>query len=147
MNIGTLFVPGQLGQMYEKNGKKYQLVQFKSSSSTIANGCPVMWTDRANFVVSAKVSDSKRNEVAGVALGAITAGNYDFIQVRGNHSAVITGGGGGSAGDVYVMNSSDGTSVAVTAGTAPTYIPLGVAAAAESASAVSLDLCPPLNGA
>src|SRR5262249_28891682 len=108
-----------------------------------------MWTDRANFVVSAKVADSKRNEIAGVALGTVTAGNYDFIQVRGNHATVLDNGDDDiSNGDTIIMGSGDGVVDSTAAGTATTFVRLGVAAADDSDAnnTVSVDIDVPLNG-
>lgn len=149
MNLATLPYPGQLGQFMEKDGAKYQLVQFKSTTTTIAAGTPVMWTDRANFVVSAKVADTKRNEVAGVALGTVTAGSYGFIQVRGNHATVLANGDDDIAqGDVIIFGATDGVVDSTAAGTAPLYVPLGVASAADvdANNTVAVDLTVPLNG-
>lgn len=149
LNDSTLFLGGQLGMFYEKDDKKYQLVKFKSTSGTIAAGTPVMWQDRANFVVSSTVSDSKRNEIAGVALGTVTAGNFGFIQVRGNHTAVLTNGDDDIAqGDAVIMSSSDGVVDSTAAGTAPTYNVLGWASAADvdASNTVAVNLTVALNG-
>lgn len=145
MDVTTLFLPGQLGQIYEKNGKAYQIVQFKSTTATIAAGTVVMWVDHANFIVSAKVSDIWRNAVAGVALLANTAGNYGFIQVRGSNLTVVSTGSI-TAGDLVVMSATDGTAAGVAAGTASTYIPLGICSVTAASNVVGVDLTVPLNG-
>jgi len=124
VNDATLPYAGQLGLTYSSNGKTYQLVQFKSTTTTIAAGTAVMWTDPANFVVSAKVADSVRNMPAGMALGTVTAGNYGWIQVGGPVTTLISTGSI-TAGDVVIMSSTDGTVAGIAAGTAPTYLPLG----------------------
>src|SRR6267378_6255035 len=78
-DVATPFLTGQVGMVVIKGEKAYQLVQFKASSTAIAVGNAVMWTDYANFVVSAKVADATRNAIAGVALGTQTVGNYGWI--------------------------------------------------------------------
>lgn len=138
-NIATLPYPGLLGQFFEKDGKKYQLVQFKATSSAIAAGATCMWTDRDSFVVSCTVADSNRNQVAGVAVGTVTAGNYGYIQVRGNATITLTGAA--AAGDTIVQSATNGQGVLVLAGTAPTHVALAVATAAGAG-----DLIVPLNG-
>ncbi len=148
MDDTALYLKGQLGMVIIKpGGKAYQLVQFKSSSTTLAAGTPVLWTDPANFVVSAKIADGKRNQPAGAALLASTAGNYGFIQVAGpSDNALLTAGTGAANGDTLVMNSTDGTCLQVAAGTAPTYIVLANATAAESAATVAATIVAPHNG-
>lgn len=144
----ALAYSGQLGQIYCKNDCAFQLVLFHTGTTTIAAGAPVMWQDYDDFVVTAKVSDSKRNFIAGVALGTVTAGNYGFIQVAGPNAAVLDNGDDDIAsGDVVIMASTDGVVDSVAAGTAPTYIPLGVATAADidTSNTVAVQITVPLN--
>lgn len=150
MNDSALFLPGQLGMFFEKAGQKYQLVKFASTTGTIAAGTPVLWSDRDDFVVSSTVADSKRNEPAGIALGTVTAGNYGFIQVRGNHATVLTNGDDDIAqGDAVIMSSSDGVVDSTAAGTAATYNVFGYASAADvdANNTVAVNLTVALNGA
>ena len=144
MNIATLRYPGQLGQFLEKDGKLYQVVLVKSTSANLANGTVVMWSDYDDMTVSSVVADAKRNHVAGVGLGTVTAGNYGFIQVAGPHSAVVSTGTFAN-GDAVIMSATDGTCGVVAAGTAPTYALLGFATAADSANKVATQIRVALN--
>lgn len=131
MNVSTLFLPGQLGMVITKDGISYQCVQFKSTTSAVVAGTAVMWSDMDDFVVSALVSDAKRNYIAGVALGTMTAAYYGWIQVAGPGTVLFAqgsarGGTDTAAGEVAIMSATDGQVDRVAAGTAPTYFPLGV---------------------
>ncbi len=150
VNDTALPYAGQLGQTYEKNGLKYQLVQVKATSGAVIAGTAVMWSDFDDFVVSATVSDAKRNYIAGVALGTVTAGNYCFIQVAGPATVLFSqgstrGGTDAAAGEVCIMSATDGSTDRVAAGTAPTYIPLGVFTAAATGGTASINIIAPVN--
>lgn len=142
-NVTTLFLPGQLGMVYTKDGITYQLVLVKSTSTAVVAGTPVLWQDFDDFVVSAKIADGFRGHPAGIAAGTITAGNYGFIIVDGPGTAIT--GTGFAAGDSAVMNSTDGSLASVTAGTAPTYAVMGVTTAATVANTVVMYISPPHN--
>ena len=152
-NESTLFVPGQLGMFYEKDGKKYQLVQLTAGAVAGAAGQAVWWHDFDDFVVNNDISDltTARNQPAGVVLGTVTAGNYCWIQVRGPHSAVKTNADDDiAAGDTLIIAATtDGTVDSVAAGTASTYVPFGIATAADvdADDTVAAILTMPLNGA
>ena len=144
-DVATPFLTGQVGMVVIKGEKAYQLVQFKASSTAIAVGNAVMWTDYANFVVSAKVADATRNAIAGVALGTQTVGNYGWIQVDGPNLVTVSTGAI-TAGDTVIMSATDGTVAGVAAGTASTYIPLGNCTVTAAGNVVGLKLTVPRNG-
>lgn len=145
-NSSTLPHTGALGSIVAKDGKVFQLVKFKSTSSTLAAGTPVCWQDFDDYVVSAEQDDILRSAPAGLALMAVTAGNYGFIQVRGPYATAVTEGTVVVAGATMVMGSTDGTLLKVTLGTAPTHPHFGIATAASSGSAVAIQLQCPSNG-
>lgn len=148
MNSATLPYPGQLGQFFEKDGKMYQLVQLDTSSITGAANAAASWIDYDDFVVTTDVSDTNLNQPAGVLLGTVTTLYYCFLQVRGNATVATDGGDDIAAADVlFIDPTTDGTVDSTAAGTAPLYIPLGVANAADvdTTDLVSINLCPPLN--
>lgn len=151
-NVTTLMEGGQLGQIWESNGCTYQIVLFKSTTGTIAAGTPVIWADFDDYVVSSTISDGKRNNIAGLALGTVTAGNYGVIQVAGPYALAVQDGLVTSAGDVLIMSATDGQLTRVAAGTAPTYLILGVATATATVTSstlasgtVALQIRVPLN--
>src|SRR5688572_6976598 len=82
-DVTSLYLPGQLGSVYISADKVYQLVQFKSTTSTVAANTALGWTDVDDFVVSAEADDWNKNLPAGVALGTQTASSYGWIQVAG----------------------------------------------------------------
>ena len=143
----SLFVPGQLGMVYIALGKVYQFVRFVSTTATIAAGTPVVWQDEDDFVVSSAIADSTRNRPAGIALGTQTAAYYGWIQVGGPHSAVLQASGlDFASGDTLVYGTTDGRCIRVAAGTASTYIPVGIATAASTSTAVAAIVDVPHNG-
>lgn len=156
LNVATLPFPGMLGQFYEKDGKKYQLVKVDSSSNALAANDVVSWIDYDDFVVTNDVSDisgteaNAANQPAGVAVGTGTIGYYCFIQVRGTATIRTNQDDDIAAGDVLIVDGNeDGQCNSTAAGTAPINIPLAVALAADddTADTVSGMLIVPLNGA
>ncbi len=88
--------PGQLGQVFELgeraaqdmdsalHGGKYMYVKFKAGTTqSNAKGQLVAWDDIDDFVVTPDPTTANLSRVAGVALNAVTKGNYGFIQVSG----------------------------------------------------------------
>lgn len=132
MDETTLSYPGQLGMVVIQAGKAYQLVLFKSTSTTIAANAAIGWNDMDDFIVSAKASDwAGRNFPAGVALGTQTAGSYGWIQV-GGPGTLKDDGNNAASGTSLILSASDGAVGNVAAGTAATYVPLAIATAAAS---------------
>src|SRR3972149_12145600 len=82
-NETTLFLGGQLGMVYTKAGKTYQLVKMHSGASSPILGDAVAWQDHDDFVVTDDISDAKRNAPAGICQDTVTAGNHCWIQVAG----------------------------------------------------------------
>lgn len=122
----------------DSNGgyKKYKYVQNHASSAALANGTPAMYvldaTDTNLNVVTTVVATGGRNLVAGVAVGAIAAGSYGWLQIYGRHSAVLTNGDDDIAAlDAVIQSSTAAVVDSVAAGTAPTHAVLGWALAAD----------------
>ena len=151
-NEATLPLAGQLGMFFEKDGKKYQLVKLTTGVAGAA-GQAVWWHDFDDFVVNNDISQltTARNQPAGVILGTVTVGNHCFIQVRGPYATVKTNGDDDiAAGDTLIIAATtDGTVDSVLAGTASTFVPFGIATAADvdAADTVAAILTMPLNGA
>ncbi len=152
----TLPYPGLLGQFFDKDGKKYQLVQLAAGSTSPATaGAAAFWdgTNIATFVINNDISDDSvrgRNLPAGVILGAPTASQYCFIQVRGVHDAIVTNGDDDiTLGMTLVLDGTvDGAVDSVAAGTASTYVPFGIAMASDVdlSNTVQGLITVPLNG-
>ena len=62
----------------------YQYVQFLSTSvAANARGQVVVWSNRANYVVTPDVTAATQGLIAGITLATITKGNYAWIQIAG----------------------------------------------------------------
>lgn len=128
---GTIFEDGATGKAY-----RYVLIE----DMDVANGDSVEYSDTSGYEVTKdRASGSSIGRVvAGVAIGAITHGNYGFIQLTGRHTAVKTDGGV-ATGDALVPHATyDGK--ADTATSASTVIitaaqTFGYALAADDTSA------------
>lgn len=135
-NASSLFAGGQLGMFVQQSGNVYQLVKVASGADTPAAGNVVWWTGDLNaFTVSQDISDDATGvyRPAGVLVFAVTAGNYGFIQVRGEYGTIKTDGGDDIAsGDWLIVDPSvDGAVDSVAGGNACTHPPVGVATAAD----------------
>lgn len=84
---------GQLGQVFEEDGKAYRLVQFSEATVASAAGTPAYWLSRAAFTVTSDESDGESgiNGIAGGFLGVQTNQYYCFIQVGGLQVTVTDG--------------------------------------------------------
>lgn len=90
---------------------EYLWVRNSEASTALANGDVVEWYDGTTVdgleVKLGSTGDQKL--VAGVAIGAVAAGEWGFIQVRGYHSAI----------KIATANSAgDGLSIGATSGKA-----------------------------
>lgn len=112
-----------------------QRFRFVSLSGTntgsVVLGDIVVYEDTFACKASTSLTDGGRNQVCGVAKGAITAGNLGWVQISGQAS-VNTGGNSITDGDYVILSSVAKVGVAVAAGTASTYVPVGVATVTAS---------------
>lgn len=91
---------------------------FNAEASTaLANGDVAQWFDGTYDGVEVKIgADADSNLVAGVAIGAIAAQSWGFIQTRGYHSAIKIEVSNAAA-DALSIGSADGKAkVSSTAG-------------------------------
>lgn len=134
---------GQLGQRLEWNDRTYQYVNVDSAAqNTYAAGDLLFWKDRQTYLVTKDPAQSNgaRNNVAGIARTALTPGYYGFILQRGDAISVKSDGNGAEGG-IAIANSGTAADVtAITAGTAPTYAPLGKIRGAASGGFISVDV-------
>jgi hypothetical protein len=127
--------------------KSYRYVQVHADSAAVANGDVVVYRDLYKIVADTRIAQSTENHIAGVGIGVITAGNYGWLQIGGYHAVVKTNGDDDIAdGDVLIHSGTDLQADSVAAGTAPTYIPVGVAVAADvdADNTVAAQLCVPV---
>jgi hypothetical protein len=157
-NETTLYKPGELGQVFQKNDRGYQLVKLDSgavaSILTPAANQLLYWKDRTNYIVTndyrfglyGGVANSHANNVAGVLRCAATPGNYIWVLQRGRNIAVEEEG---SATAGMRLHASVTTPVAdtigVAVGTQLTYNQLGVVRTATATTTAYADLdIPPI---
>lgn len=93
------------------------------------------WFDTASHIsVDSRVASSvgDRNGIAGIAIGAIAAGNYGWILVRGQATLNLKAAVNAAEGDALISSDTDVKVDSVAEGTAPTYKVVGFATAAAS---------------
>ena len=110
-----------------------------TNTGAIVAGDVVYFGDINCGQISTSLTDSKRNLVAGVAEGAIASGNKGWVQYTGR--ALVKSTGTFVKGDVGVSDSTAKRIVAVTEGTAPTHIPVGIALEANDATSAGFTTC------
>src|SRR5579863_9837776 len=79
--ITTPYKPGEVGKKFvASTGKRYQLVQLDSSSSTTAANTLVFWAQRTLYTVTQATGDTRNlagiNGVAGRCPGIVAAKGY-----------------------------------------------------------------------
>ncbi len=83
---------GNLGQVFEVNGKFYRLVKFDNGTGNVAaiDGGIVYWKEKSTYTVTTDASDAEglANGVAGGTHVAVTDAYYFFIQIGGDQAAV-----------------------------------------------------------
>lgn len=146
--ITTPYKPGEVGKKFvASTGKRYQLVQLDSSSSTTAANQLVFWAQRTLYTVTAATGDTRNaagiNGVAGRAPGIVAASGYFAMQIGG--SAVLTYAGtttAGVAGSAVIARSGStvGAADATTLGTSPVSKVVGWVTTAATTTQVTCAL-------
>lgn len=159
------YAPGELGLTIDRNDKTYTLVVVDSGCTSAAPAGQVLanqilyWKSKTQRVVTndsrfaqntntaptGPVANAFRNMVAGIARVAVgvpgAGGNYIAMLVRGA-GILIQSDGAGGAGDIAIASSSTTlpqvTNVA--AGTASTYVRVGVIQGAASGGFIAVDV-------
>ncbi len=159
-NESSLYYAGALGQRVTEVGKDYQLVRLDSGATAsaatgvVAAGDLALWKDKSLYLVTNDIAqalgpvdatnDNRRNEVAGVFLSAITAGNHCWMQHGGRASVLAASGGTYDVGNLAIAADSTLSDVTtVTAGTAATHTQVGLVAGARSGGKANIDLSLP----
>ncbi len=151
--------PGEIGQaIYAANDRAYQKVNLDSGATSatsrgvVADGHLAYWKDKVNYLVTNDIAqaigaedatqDNKRNNVAGVFVEAVDAGNICLIQQRGNHPNVFSDGGGDFiVGEECIPGDTTNADIdRLAGGTAATHTVVGLVSAVESASRTAVDL-------
>jgi len=147
--ITTPYKPGELGKKFvASTGKRYQLVQLDSSSSTTAANQLVFWAQRTLYTVTAASGDTRSaagiNGVAGRAPGIVAASNYFAMQIGGaavlNYAGTTTAGVAGSAVIARASANTVGAADATTLGTAPVSKVVGWVTTAATTTQVTCSM-------
>lgn len=150
-----LYKPGERGAVHERNDRTYQRVRLDTGATAdtsvgvVAANQLAYWKDKDTYLVtndSAQAiggpgGNAWRNQVAGIFRAAITAGNYCDVLQRGDNIPVADGGNTFAIGETVIAEA--GTAAAadrVAVGTAPTYVPVGIARGAASGGNVNVDV-------
>ena len=149
VNETTPYFTAQPGHVLPHVQGKYQYVQLDSAAT--ASSTPgvtaaaqlAFWKigQKGNYIVTNDLAQAEngRNGVAGIFRTAVTAGNYCYVLQKANRVAVK--GTSGSVLDQLIANSgtsADTTSIA--AGTAPTYMDIGIVTAVTSGGNMTADI-------
>lgn len=140
---GLQDLPGLVRWQVDGAGTGIRALKFVKNDSTdvdaanLAAGDVVYWFDKNHTVVTPDQSSSitgNINDIAGIAIGVITKGNYGYIQVYGPSAAAITIQAAVTinAADALIGSTTDKLVNNVAANTAPTNKTLGFALAAGS---------------
>jgi hypothetical protein len=119
----------------EENGSGFRFVKFDASDVAITAGMLVYWKGTTmDGIVTADLSDSTKNQVAGVTNVARADVTFGWIQVKGIATNVVSDGGNDGVRGDFIVALGDGTGDTMTAGTAATTKIVGVVLASEAAS-------------
>jgi len=143
MNVASLYQAGQLGMRATLSGMVFQVVQCDSGPASVVAGDVAFWKARSTYVVTNKLADAPegRNGVAGMFTYAVTPGYFCVVQIGGRGYNTIKTAGAPNQGMIAVANSGSSSDVVgIPAGTAPTYVPLGVFTGEPSTGYTSIEL-------
>jgi len=144
INAASLYKPGELGSReFDVAGRGWQLVVTDSGPTSIAAGDLAFWVSKSAYKVTNKLADAPegRNAVAGIFTVTVTPGYYTCIQRLGASIVTVNSAGSPAIGDIAIANSgTNKDSTPIAAGTAPTYLPLGVYSSTATSSKASIDL-------
>lgn len=122
---------GQLGQIFEDNGKFFRLVKFDDGTGNVASidGGVAYWKTKSTYTVTTDASDGEAlaNGVAGGMHAVITDGNYCFVQCGGDQAAVVVAASTVAGDHLTGHASTDNVLTRTAAGTAPVDVPFATA--------------------
>ena len=155
LNVSTLYRPGELGAVHEKNDRTYQRVRLDTGSTAapasgvVAANELAYWKDKSTYLVTndreqaqgGSGTGSYQNRTAGVFRNAVTAGNYCDVLQRGRAINLADGGNTFAVGEIVIAEAdSVGAANRLSVGTAATHMALGFARGAASGGVVSVDV-------
>jgi hypothetical protein len=143
------FVFGTAGSLTNPRGSKnVQLVRTDSTMTTAPfNGATAWWKNKLIYQTTTDPT-SRRGQVAGVYLGAVTPGRLAIIQFGGRHGQVkfvdAVTSTPDATGKLVIPSATAGKADCLGAGTAATYPVMGVSAgvynAADATAPVDLNV-------
>lgn len=133
---------GQLGQVFEEDGKVYRLVKFDNGTGNVAStdGGAAHWKTRASFIVTSDQTDAEAslNSVAGIFLGVVTDAYYCFVQIGGLKAS--TTDTTAAAGTALIATTTDLTLVATTTNTKGNQLIYGISYGTNSTTSANVYL-------
>lgn len=96
--------------------------------------------DYTDSVAGGFTAGAALNRAAGVAIGAISAGHWGWIQTKGLHPKVKVNGAAANGQHLTLDNTANRMVAPVALGTAPAYTSVGVAVAAHDGGLVAARL-------
>lgn len=133
------FIFGTAGSTTDPRGSKnVQLVRTDSTMTTAPfNGATAWWKNKLTYQTTTDPA-SRRGQVAGVYLGAITPGRLAIIQTGGRHGQVkfidAVTSAPDATGKLVIPSATAGKADCLAAGTAATYPVMGVSAGTYDAT-------------
>ena len=74
----------------DSQGRLYRCIKNAEGSTAFSNGLVICWKDQTTFNGECILGDNDaKYDVAGVAVGAIAAASYGWIQISGHHNAIV----------------------------------------------------------
>ena len=126
----------QVGHEFSRNGKMYRYIQVEDAD--LAANDVVAFSDATSFEVTKDRAGGSAISVdfAGIGLGAVTDGNYGYVQIAGPATCKVAAGVAVAAGDKLVLHaSSDGSVAVATTTTLPKAFATALAADTATTSA------------
>lgn len=113
---------GQLGQIFEQDGKFFRLCKFDDGAAVAAiDGGVVYWLTKATYIATSDASggEALANGIAGGTHVVVTDLYYFFAQCGGDQAAVVVAASTVAADHLTGHASTDNVLTRTAAGTAP----------------------------
>lgn len=141
LNVAELDHPGDLGKVFELDGKQYRIVKHDAGTGSVATvaGGSAYWKaydpGAGTFTVTMDQTDALYglNSVAGGYLGVVTDDYYCAIQVGGRQTGV-TVAASTAVGDQLSGSATDGVLARTAVSTAAVNYPVAIAETAVSSN-------------
>ena len=145
---GTIWIDQDNANLIGSGDRTFRFVQLAADSISPNVGDILVGKDQFNTIATANITSGyiylatganttrQRNGIIGVVQsptlvpgqpGALTPGNFGWLQISGLHPGVNSGSNTIGGGDTVVLSTTNQQGTGVTAGTASTFLPVGTA--------------------